>query len=77
VITNAQDITDRGQVVAQGCETSDPRSKLALLVIRTRRPPGAATEPPPPPTPQRRHRPEGPSGRTCATSAIRPLTPVG
>jgi probable HAF family extracellular repeat protein len=32
VSTNAQDINDRGQIVAQGYETSDPTAHLALLL---------------------------------------------
>jgi len=36
VITNAEDINDRGQIVAQGYETSSPTSDLALLLNPTR-----------------------------------------
>jgi probable HAF family extracellular repeat protein len=36
VITNAQDINDRGQIVAQGYKTSSPNADLALLLNPTR-----------------------------------------
>ncbi len=36
VITNAEDINDRGQIVAQGYETSTPTAQLALLLNPTR-----------------------------------------
>jgi probable HAF family extracellular repeat protein len=36
VITNAEDINDRGQIVAQGHETSSPTAHLALLLNPTR-----------------------------------------
>jgi probable HAF family extracellular repeat protein len=36
VITNAQDINDRGQIVAEGYETSSPRDHLALLLNPSR-----------------------------------------
>jgi hypothetical protein len=32
VITNAEDINDRGQIVAQGYKTSSPTAELALLL---------------------------------------------
>ncbi len=36
VITNAEDINDRGRIVAQGYETSSPTAHLALLLNPTR-----------------------------------------
>jgi probable HAF family extracellular repeat protein len=36
VITNAEDVNDRGQIVAQGYETSTPTAQLALLLNPTR-----------------------------------------
>jgi probable HAF family extracellular repeat protein len=36
VITNAEDINDRGQIVAQGYQTSSPTANLAILLNPTR-----------------------------------------
>ena len=36
VITDAEDMNDRGQIVAQRYETSDPTTDLALLLDSTR-----------------------------------------
>jgi hypothetical protein len=36
VVANAEDINNRGQIVAQGYETSSPTAQLALLLNATR-----------------------------------------